>query len=231
MLIVYNYFRTQGTDALHCRRCGSGLYERELDPRVLQYVLRAGFYGVYRLGLIRLDHALITAFVERWRPETHTFHLPVGEATITLQDVAILLGLPIDGAPITHPQTFVTVQECQDVCMQAFGVIPPAEEIDSGRLRMSWLRRTFDALPEQADDVIVQRHARAYILRLIGGILFTDYSQTLVRVAYIPLLLDLDAAGAYSWGSAVLAMLYRCMCRAAKIGPRQIVGGLLLLQV
>ncbi|GFZ11322.1 hypothetical protein Acr_22g0007200 [Actinidia rufa] len=220
-----------GTDALACRRCGTGLYDRELDPRVLQYVLRAGFYGVHRLGPIRLDHALITTFVERWRPETHTFHLPIGEASITLQDVAILLGLPIDDAPITHPQTFVTVQECQDICMHAFGVIPPAEDIDRGRLRMSWLRRTFDVLPEHADDVSVQRHARAYILRLIGGILFTDYSQTLVRVAYLPFLLDLDAAGACSWGSAVLAMLYRSMCRATKIGQRQIVGALLLLQI
>ncbi|GFZ08227.1 serine/threonine-protein phosphatase 7 long form-like protein [Actinidia rufa] len=144
-----------GTDALACRRCGSGLYDVELDPRVLQYVLRAGFYGAHRLGPIRLDHALITAFVERWRPETHTFHLPVGEASITLQDVAILLGLPIDGAPITHSQAFVTVQECQDICMQAFGVIPPAEDIDSGRLRMSWLRHTFDVLPEHADDELV----------------------------------------------------------------------------
>ncbi|GFS30575.1 pectin lyase-like superfamily protein [Actinidia rufa] len=155
-----------GTDALACRRYGSGLYDRELDPRVLQYVLRAGFYGVYRLGPIRLDHALITTFVERWRPETHTFHLPVGEASITLQDVAILLGLPVD------------------------------EEIDSGRLRMSWLRRTFDILPEHADDVSGQRHTRAC-----------------------------------SWGSAVLAMLYRSMCRAMKTGQRQIAGALLLLQI
>ncbi|GFZ10742.1 hypothetical protein Acr_22g0001400 [Actinidia rufa] len=79
------------------------------------------------------------------------------------------------------------LQECQDICMQAFGVIPPAEEIDSGRLRMSWLRHTFDILPEHADDVSVQRHARAYILRLIGGLLLTGYSQTLVRVAIPPL--------------------------------------------
>ncbi|PSS07992.1 Zinc transporter 5 like [Actinidia chinensis var. chinensis] len=40
----------------------------------------------------------------------------------------------------------------------AFGIIPPAEEIDSGRLRMSWLRHTFDVLPEHVNDISVQRH-------------------------------------------------------------------------
>ncbi|KAK9269286.1 hypothetical protein L1049_001056 [Liquidambar formosana] len=47
-------------------------------------------------GAARLDPVLITALVERWRQETHTFHLPIGEVTITLQDVAVLWGLPID---------------------------------------------------------------------------------------------------------------------------------------
>ncbi|MBA0765808.1 hypothetical protein Gotri_014945 [Gossypium trilobum] len=35
-----------------------------------------------------------------WRPETHTFHLPCGECTITLEDVALQLGLPMDGLVI-----------------------------------------------------------------------------------------------------------------------------------
>ena len=48
-----------------------------------------------------MDGALLTAFVDRWRPETHTFHLPCGEMTVTLQDVAMILGLPLDGLPVT----------------------------------------------------------------------------------------------------------------------------------
>ena len=30
----------------------------------------------------------------------HTFHLPVGEVTVILQDVAMLFGLTIVGAPV-----------------------------------------------------------------------------------------------------------------------------------
>ena len=38
--------------------------------------------------------------IERRRPETSTFYLREGEITVTLQDVAILLGLHIDGPSI-----------------------------------------------------------------------------------------------------------------------------------
>ncbi|XP_042001371.1 serine/threonine-protein phosphatase 7 long form homolog isoform X2 [Salvia splendens] len=70
--------------------------------RVIDYVCRFGFGGVYYCGKsLDVDHALITTLVERWRPETHTFHLPVGEATVTLQDVQVLWGLRVDGFPFT----------------------------------------------------------------------------------------------------------------------------------
>ena len=62
---------------LHCRR-REAIFHRTsvLDGRIIPLLQQAGFYGVARLGFISLDWHLITAFVERWRPETHTFHLP-----------------------------------------------------------------------------------------------------------------------------------------------------------
>ncbi|MFQ6657344.1 hypothetical protein Gotur_027067, partial [Gossypium turneri] len=49
----------------------------------------------------KLDPKLISALIERWRPETHTFHLPCRECTITLEDVQLQLRLPVDGSALT----------------------------------------------------------------------------------------------------------------------------------
>jgi hypothetical protein len=52
-----------------------------------------------------VDWGLLTAFTERWQPETGTFHLPVGEMTITLDDVSCLLHIPISGKMLNHEGT------------------------------------------------------------------------------------------------------------------------------
>ena len=49
---------------------------------------------------LAVDRSLLTALVDRWRPETHTFHLPCGEMAPTLQDVSFLLGLPLVGEAV-----------------------------------------------------------------------------------------------------------------------------------
>ena len=38
---------------------------------------------------------------QHWLRETHTFHLPLGEAIITLLDVALLTRLPIEGRALS----------------------------------------------------------------------------------------------------------------------------------
>jgi hypothetical protein len=43
------------------------------------------------------DAPLIAVFMDRWRPETHTFHSPIGEMTLILEDATMLGGLPCAG--------------------------------------------------------------------------------------------------------------------------------------
>ncbi|CAK9166390.1 unnamed protein product [Ilex paraguariensis] len=223
----------QDLPPLQCRRSEATLRRLHApDDRVLRRVLRAGFYGIHRIGFIRLDWHLVTALIERWRVETHTFHLPVGEATITLQDIAVLLGLPIDGAPVTGDDAQRSVSQWQDICERLLGFRPPETAIEGSRLRMSVLGARFAApIPQDADDVTVDRYARAYILLLIGGCLFADKSQNKVQLMFLQHLEDLDDTGKLSWGSAALACLYREMCRATAPDSSDIGGPLILLQL
>ncbi|XP_059311048.1 serine/threonine-protein phosphatase 7 long form homolog [Lycium ferocissimum] len=66
-------------------------------PGVIDILRRGGIYRCIEVGRLVHDRALVTVMIERWRPETHTFYLCTGEATITLQDVEVIYGLQIDG--------------------------------------------------------------------------------------------------------------------------------------
>lgn len=66
---------------------------REVHPVPhVSWVARGGHGCEQRIASVQCS-----ALVDRWRPETHSFHLPSGEMTITLQDVAMILAFPIRG--------------------------------------------------------------------------------------------------------------------------------------
>uniref|UniRef100_A0A453DD16 Aminotransferase-like plant mobile domain-containing protein n=1 Tax=Aegilops tauschii subsp. strangulata TaxID=200361 RepID=A0A453DD16_AEGTS len=56
-----------------------------------------GFVLQFKRTSPTLVHTTLTALVDRWRPETHSFHLPCGEMTVTLEDFAMITALPIKG--------------------------------------------------------------------------------------------------------------------------------------
>ncbi|KAL3614469.1 hypothetical protein CASFOL_041555 [Castilleja foliolosa] len=69
-----------------------------------------GLAHLHEMTYRSADSALISAFVERWQPDTNTFHKPFGEMTITLHDVLYMMGLPINGkvcVPTTKADTAV----------------------------------------------------------------------------------------------------------------------------
>ena len=83
---------------------------------------------------MEINDPLVNALIDRWRPETHIFHLPCGECTVTLKDVVILLGLCIHGLPVigsTNPST----SALQDMCEELLGCQPEANDVNKGEIK------------------------------------------------------------------------------------------------
>ncbi|RYR13287.1 hypothetical protein Ahy_B04g070366 isoform D [Arachis hypogaea] len=208
-----------------------------LDERYVPYLQMARLYHLARLNnrCFRLDEPLVSAFVERWRPETHTFHMPFGECTITLQDVAYQLGLPVDGHYVSGCLTdFHVYIEGGRPAWQRFqellGVLPPADQIQKFAVNCTWFQETFGECPDGADEETVRRFARAYIIMLLGTQLFADKSSNRIHIRWLPFVARLEEMGGYSWRSVALAWLYRCMCQVANRHVVKLAGPLQLLQ-
>jgi hypothetical protein len=90
--------------------------------------------------------------------------------TITLQDVEVMLGLLVDGEVLVGS----TELNWSELCLQLLGVSPPPNKLDGSRLNMKWLQDTFGVLPDDANEVTMQRYTRAYILEFLGGSYFAD---------------------------------------------------------
>ncbi|KAH1033242.1 hypothetical protein J1N35_045416 [Gossypium stocksii] len=185
----------------------------------------AGFGSAALIWTFDLRYDLISALVERWRPVTHIFHLSCGECTNTLEDVALQLGLPIDGNAVT---VVSSISRPTRLCYDLLGRSPSEGKFTI--LRFSWLEANFEYLPITATELEVMQAARAYIMHLIGGVLMPDSHGSEVYLMYLPLLSNLHNTRSYSWGSAVLAMLYRELCRTTDPSTVDIGGCLILLQ-
>ncbi|KAL4345060.1 protein MAIN-LIKE 1-like [Arachis hypogaea] len=124
------------------------------------------------------DLPLASALIERWRPESHTFHLPCGEMNIILQDVAYQLGLRIDRGPISgciggweqhhdgHP--------IEDFCQQLLGIVLGPEDRQSQTkwtVKLSWFQNTICGdVEEDPTEERLLCYTRGYIMQVIMGI-------------------------------------------------------------
>ncbi|KAK5784624.1 hypothetical protein PVK06_039150 [Gossypium arboreum] len=113
-----------------------------LSPLIESYLREIDFLHVALVGQrCKLDPTLVSALVERWRPKTHIFHLPYSECTITLEDVQLQLGLPVDRSVVTGS---VHAVDWRDACHELLGLVPNI--IYGGRIKMSWLRRNLEGM-------------------------------------------------------------------------------------
>ncbi|MBA0550699.1 hypothetical protein Golob_021623, partial [Gossypium lobatum] len=86
------------------------------SPLIEPYLRDARFLNVALMDEgCKLNHTLVSALGERWRPKTHKFHLPCGECTITLEDMQLQLELPMDGLVVTRQSIPPTPYDIEDL--------------------------------------------------------------------------------------------------------------------
>jgi len=181
-----------------------------------------------KLAQLKVNGALVNAFIERWRPETHTFHLNCGEATITLQDVSVLLGISVDGRPLIGNTNI----DWFELCHELLGVMSDDVVVDGNSLLLGWLASQFANIHDfTCNQEGLERFARAWILRFIGGVMFVDKSSKRVPMRYLQFLRNLRECSSYAWGAALLGNLYREMFIATDYNAKSIGGFTLLIQL
>ncbi|QHO53684.1 uncharacterized protein DS421_2g50110 [Arachis hypogaea] len=145
-------------------QCNQYMPPDRYNPIVEGYLRDTSFYHVSQIGVVQCQPALVNALVERWRPETHTFHFPVGECAMTLEDVALILGLPTNGLPVTGP-TLSSYEALETECLGQFGVAPMKSDCRGSFIKLVWFRTLKDRLV-LVDDIQIQSWGSTYLAHL-----------------------------------------------------------------
>ena len=112
---------------------------------------------------------------------------------ITLQDVAIILGLLIHGLAVTKTCVF----DVAELCGELLDVTPPVDALRGSSISIRWLCDQLSTLAPDAYEVTLERSARGFILALMISFLFAD-NGVHVHLCFLPFLRDLTQTTTYS---------------------------------
>jgi len=205
----------------------------------------SGRHHLIYTGYSAVTHVMVRALCERWHTETSSFHLPVGEMTITLDDMYNLLHIPIQGCMLDHDE--VMDRDCGiDLMSRLLGMSDAAARAESaGHISYPTLKRVYeDHLTEarrlenpQTREEMWERGrrrqwcVRSFLLYLVGCALFTNKTKRHVDLIYLDCMADLQAIGKWSWGVLTLAYLYDYLDDSVRLNNRTMAGYTTLLMV
>jgi hypothetical protein len=132
-----------------------------------------------------------TAMADRWKLETHSFHLPCGEMKVALENMAMILGLLIRGQPIIdrcdssgwHDRVAAFLG--RELPTMVLGV----EGHEVG-VCVTWLHEEFTHCPLDADEATMSRYARAWVCHIFATVLFPDSTSDAASWMHIPYLAE-----------------------------------------
>ncbi|XBI17226.1 hypothetical protein VPH35_059325 [Triticum aestivum] len=208
------------------------------DERYTPYVREAGllpFIQLVRRSMPLNNAAALTALIDHWRPKTHTFHLRTREMTVTLQDIAMITDLSINGNPLCMNTDFDGWRAQMHAHIGMVPSEPREPEAENKKERVAagatftWISSNFSHCPEDANKDMVKTYARVYMWYVISRTMFADGTGKNAPWMWLKALTVFDSK--WSWGSATLAYLYRQLDEACCRHTGGIGGCLLALSI
>ncbi|KAK2417027.1 protein MAINTENANCE OF MERISTEMS [Trifolium repens] len=167
--------------------------------------------------------------------KTGTFHLPVGEMTITLDDVSCLLHIPISGKMLNHEGTCCKFDEGADMCEQYLNFdkddakaefdkmngahigFPKLLQLYLDNLNLAEKADLDEKATEEEKEFYKDCTLRCFFLYLLDSTLFTNKSSQYVDVIFLTYLQDLDVVNTWNWGASALAYLFKYLEKSTRI--------------
>ncbi|XP_058775296.1 protein MAIN-LIKE 1-like [Vicia villosa] len=146
---VYGMKRFQDRDPQRLYNHGrkiAGLAQSD-EPWFQDILAASDLRDLCQVDYMTIHNGMLMAFAERWHPETFSFHLPHGEITITLDDVACLLHLLIKGTILGHSK--LTKEEAMEMLIAELGcdsdnALEEVERTREAHVRFHTLQRLYD---------------------------------------------------------------------------------------
>ncbi|MQM18364.1 hypothetical protein Taro_051354 [Colocasia esculenta] len=197
-------------------------YRALLEAQQAQ-ITRMGFGHLLSVRPFHLDVPYLEALRERWEEDCKAFIMPWGHMIPTLEDVAYLTGLPVQGEPVVRLER----RDYYDDIVELLG-----PEFMAGRrrpIRSMLLGSLSDAMGlrggqrgplETLEEFYArvrglldlggrseERCVRIFISYFFGRLLFATQSSQM-NCKFVLLLMDLAQAGRYAWGAVMLGHLF-----------------------
>nr|VDC64947.1 unnamed protein product [Brassica rapa] len=162
---------------------------------------KAGIFEAVVASTLKItkDSDLVLEIAEKWCPDTNTFVFPWGEATITLEDVLLLLGFSVLGSPV-----FASLDSSGEKTKEKLEkerVVLKRDQVSNRATQTVWMSRFMDS----GDDDELE-HVAFLALWLSYFVFPTRYYQ--INEAVFPVAVHLASGVRIALAPAVLAHLY-----------------------
>ncbi|MQM23251.1 hypothetical protein Taro_056314 [Colocasia esculenta] len=204
---------------------------RALPETQQAQIARMGFGHLLSVRPFHLDVPYLEALRERWEEDCKAFIMPWGHMIPTLEDVAYLTGLPVQGEPVVGLERRDYHDDIAELLGPEFvaGRRRPIRSILLGSLSEAMglrggRRGPLEALEEFSVRVrglldlggrSEERCVRIFVSYLFGRLLFATQSSQM-NCKFVLLLSDLAQAGRYAWGAAMLGHLFSLLLSSSQ---------------